>query len=153
MSSEIMYSEEFVKTTIAGLEETKRMHKRFLQDAQRENDKLTGIMYGLLYGIMGNLLVQFLYLAIERPLLGIFDRVFWISATVSCAAIIGISLTSIKYLNQRKKATAEEAHERWAISFLQGRINDFKNILERIEETKTAEEGKKKAAETQRRTT
>jgi hypothetical protein len=102
---------------------------------------------------MGNLLVQFLYPAIERPLLGIFDQVFWISATVSCVAIIGISLTSIKYLNRRKKATAEEAHERWAISFLQGRINDFKNILERIKDTKKAEEDKKKAPETQRRTT
>ncbi len=147
MSYEVKYNEEFVRITIEGIEKTKRMHEEFLYDAQRTNDKLTGIMYGLLYGIMGNLLVQFLYPAIERPLLGVFDQVFWTAAIVSCSAIIGIVLTSIKYLGQRKKATAEEAHERWAISFLEGQINDFKNILERIEEDK------KKPPETQRRTT
>ena len=150
MSYEVKYGEEFVKRTIAGIEETKRMHEEFLQDARRENDRLTGIMYGLLYGIMGNLLVQFLYPAIERPLLGIFDQVFWTAAIVSCGAIIGIILTSIRYLSRRKKAAAEEAHERWAIGFLEGQINDFKNILERIEDAKKVEANKKKAPEPQR---
>jgi hypothetical protein len=153
MSYEVKYIEEFVKRTITGIEETKRMHEEFLQDAQRVNDKLTGIMYGLLYGIMGNLLVQFLYPVVEKSLLGIFDQVFWISSIVSCVAIIGIALTSIKYLNRSKKATAEEAHEKWAISFLEGQINDFKNILERIEDNKKVEADKKKTSENQRRTT
>ena len=76
MSCEVKYNEEFVKRTIAGIEETKRMHEEFLQDAQRENDKLTGIMYGLLYVIMGNLLVQFLYPVVEKSLLGILTKFF-----------------------------------------------------------------------------
>jgi hypothetical protein len=147
MSYEIKYSEEYVKVTIAGIEETKKMHEEFLQDAQRENDKLTGITYGLLYGIMGNLLVQFLYTVVEKLIFGIFDIIFWVSAIVSFAAMIGIALTSIKYLNRRKKATAEETHEKWAISFLEGQINDFKNILERIEDQKKVEPDKKKAPE------
>ena len=36
MSYEVKYSEEFAKRTIAGIEETKRMHEEFLQDAQRD---------------------------------------------------------------------------------------------------------------------
>jgi hypothetical protein len=121
---------EFIKETIKGFRETKAMSARWLHEAERRHDLTAGIAYGLIYGIIGNLFVQFFYPVIEKMVLQTFDIVFIADLIVSIAALIGITFTTIKL---RKQFTVHSNEIRFRESFdnwIDGRIKEFEIKLE-----------------------
>jgi uncharacterized membrane protein len=77
---------------------------------QRHIDLTSGVTLGLLYGIVGNLFVQFLYPVVERITTMNIDNIFWVDLGVSIIIFVSIVITTYKLrsrLAEHKKGEQE----------------------------------------------
>jgi hypothetical protein len=68
--------------------------------AQRQMDFRRGIVYGLIYGIVGNMAVQFGYQVFEEWILGTYNQLFWLNLTLFLFSVFVIVLVTIWFANQ-----------------------------------------------------
>lgn len=76
--------------------------------SQRQMDFVKGILYGLVYGIVGNMTVQFGYQVFEEWILGNFNQLFWSNLIVFFFSISVIVIVTIKFTIQIDKLKDSE---------------------------------------------
>ena len=92
---------------------------------EKRIDFTKGIALGLIYGIIGNLFVQFFYPVVEGIIVMKYDSLFYSNLTVSIASLIIIIITTVQFWKQLKE------HEKGKESFEKGieKIQKLKSEL------------------------
>lgn len=80
-------------------EEISQEYRTIASEHQSSIDFNKGIMLGLLYGIIGNIFVQFFYPVIDAIARAQYDLLFASNATISIAALTLIIYLTIKFWN------------------------------------------------------
>ena len=125
-----MTIKDWAKEEIKSLGEIRAWNLQIKQESERKYDLITGLTLGLLFGIIGNLLIQFLYPAVERLALGIFDRVVLIDLIVSIVALIVIALVWIAYRKKLNRASKAADNAQSTIDLVDFQIRRMKLMLE-----------------------
>lgn len=85
------------------LNELRAINKETTEIINQRFDFVKGLSFGLVYGVVGNLFVQYLYGFIERMFLGIFDSLFYFDVLILTFSVFAIIITSLKLRKQIKK--------------------------------------------------
>jgi nitrate/nitrite transporter NarK len=76
---------------------------------RRSTDLIRGVALGLLYGIIGNLFVQFFFPVVETLIVGgEYDTLFFSNVAISVVALVIILYTTIKFRGQLTQYEKEE---------------------------------------------
>ena len=114
------------------LEDFEEFEKEYLERAEthlRKIDFTKGIALGLLYGIIGNLFVQFFYPVVEGIILQKFDVLFWSNLVISLIALSIIILATLSFGSQLSWSQHVMEGEREGANHLRGIINERKAKL------------------------
>ena len=77
-------------------------------------DFIRGILYGLFYGILGNMAVQFGYQVYEQGILGNYNQIFWLNIIVFLLSVVFITLVTIRLKKQIDALSkSEEMYKDW----------------------------------------
>jgi len=93
----------------------KNLEKSMLNRAeksQRQMDFIRGIAYGLIYGIVGNMAVQFGYQVFEEGILGTCNQLFWANLIMFLFSVFVIVLITIWFKSQMSKLKESEKWHR-----------------------------------------
>ena len=100
----------------------------------RRIDFTKALLYGIFYGIMGNLLVQYSYPVYEGLALSRFDNMFWVSVLIFAVSVIVIIAVTIKLdhelTNEERKfdvAWTERIASKWT-------KEDLKKVIEYLKQ-------------------
>jgi hypothetical protein len=126
----LLGNKEWAKEELPMLAELKAQNLDILQDSQRRHDLNTGLILGLIYGIIGNLFVQFFYPVVEKLVMGNFDGIFWVDLFVSAAALIGIFFTTIEYRDRQTQSSKAIDNAKRVIDEIDDHIRRFTKMLE-----------------------
>lgn len=63
-------------------------------------DFTRGILYGLFYGILGNMAVQFGYQVYEQGILGKYNQIFWLNLIVFLFSVVFITFVTVRLKKQ-----------------------------------------------------
>jgi len=88
---------------VEGLESLFQSWSEKAEITRRRIDLARGVALGLLYGIIGNLFVQFFYPVTEALALGEYPKSFWKNVIVSVASLVIILYVTIKFRSQLKE--------------------------------------------------
>jgi H+/Cl- antiporter ClcA len=114
------------------LEDFEEFEKEYLERAEthrRKIDFTKGIALGLLYGIIGNLFVQFFYSVVEGIILQKFDVLFWSNLVISAIALSIIILATLSFRSQLSWSQHVMEGDREGANHLRGIINERKAKL------------------------
>lgn len=114
------------------LEAFEEFEKEYLERAETHRKKIdftTGIALGLLYGIIGNLFVQFFYPVVEGIILQKFDVLFWSNLVISVIALSVIILATLSFRSQLSWSRHVMEGEREGANHLRRIINERKAKL------------------------
>lgn len=113
---------------IEQLERQRQQVLRIASSAERRRNFLQGIMLGLFYGIIGNMIVSHYYGLLEE-----FGNPFWLNISILVSCIILVVLTSVKWFMRTQNL--EEMTEEIAqyTGRVQKLIEDMRDLKERKE--------------------
>ena len=104
-----------------------------IQEESKKQFELTkGIAYGLFYGIIGNLFVQFLYPVVESLLLNEFEHQFLWIAIIASVFLVFIIFVSIRLAGELSGQGTRYDKSRAAIGLLESEITQAKYELKKI---------------------
>ena len=119
-----MTTKEELRYEIQMFENLKGLTLDGLQEKQRRYDLASGLILGLLYGVIGNLFVQFFYPVIEKIVVNTYDSVFYSDLVVSIVALVLIIVTTLVYWQRLKNLKSET-------STLENSVKVFESALQR----------------------
>jgi len=115
----------------------KNLNREWLERAEehrRRIDFIRGVALGLLYGIIGNLFVQFFFPVVESLIVGEYDTLFFSNVVISVVALAIILYATVKfrgqlteYENQEKSARHNAETTRKAIQTRKTRLKKTDN--------------------------
>ena len=79
------------------IEKQEEFRKEIEEESNRHIDFTKGLALGLVYGIIGNLFVQFFYQVIEGIVLARYDSLLVVSSIIAAFSLTGIIFTTIKF--------------------------------------------------------
>jgi hypothetical protein len=120
----LLDSKEETEYEIKLFENVKRDTLNVLQETQRRHDLELGVILGLLYGIIGNLFVQFFYPVIEKLVTSTFDIIFFSDLFISIVAFILIIAITREYMQRLRNLKSKS-------STLEKSIKVFDNALQK----------------------
>jgi len=91
-----MSEEEIRKRREKKLQIFEEFHKEVEEESKRHIDFTKGLALGLIYGIIGNLFVQFFYQVVEGIVLEKYDPMLVVSSIIAALSLTGIIFTTIK---------------------------------------------------------
>lgn len=91
-----------IRKSLIEYEETEKHQSEVRGLLSRQSYFKAGLIYGLILGILGNLVVQFFYPAFEHALLGNYNIVFWVNLVVSASALAIILYKTRDYMQKKK---------------------------------------------------
>lgn len=68
--------------------------------SKQQVDFTRGILYGLFFGILGNMLVQFGYQVYEQGILGNYNGIFWLNIIVFLFSLVFIAVVTRRLKKQ-----------------------------------------------------
>src|SRR3989304_3258996 len=89
--------EEIRKRRQKKLQIFEEFRKEIEEESNRHIDFTKGLALGLVYGIIGNLFVQFFYQVIEGIVLARYDSLLVVSSIIAAFSLTGIIFTTIKF--------------------------------------------------------
>lgn len=128
-----MENRDELKYEIEVLERLKSDSLKHGEEFQRKNDLMTGVILGLIYGIIGNLFVQFFYPVIEGLVNQSYNSVFVASVIVSIVALVIIGYTAFAYRRKLNRVTQSEKKVQEDSQRLENTIQKRKHQLEALE--------------------
>jgi nitrate/nitrite transporter NarK len=101
---------------------------------RRRIDLSKGVALGLLYGIIGNLFVQFFFPVVESLVIGEYDMLFLSNVIISVVALAVILYATIKFRSQLTEYENEERTAKEQAEVTRKAIQTRKTRLEKTEE-------------------
>jgi hypothetical protein len=92
------------------------------RELKSQSDLMTGLILGLLLGIIGNLFVQFFYAVIERLTLSVFDNMFLVGLAFSLGSIAGILLITWAFRRKMRAYAVKQAELQSLIASVEDKI-------------------------------
>ena len=124
---------------IEAYEEFEKEYLERVELQRRKIDFTKGIALGLLYGIIGNLFVQFFYPVFEGVILEKYDVLFWSNLVISAIALGIILLVTFSFRNQLSWSGLVMEGEKEGARHLKGIINEKKAKLRNKTESSTVD--------------
>lgn len=91
---------EFYKKILSDFEELKQRNIRMLDTSNNKIYFTKGLVFGLIYGIIGNLFVQFFYPVIQSLVLQTLDLMFLVNVIVSVITVAFIIFVTYRFKRQ-----------------------------------------------------
>jgi hypothetical protein len=95
-AGEQMSEDEIKKRREKKLQIFDEFRKEVEEESNRHIDFTKGLALGLIYGIIGNLFVQFFYQVVEGIVLEKYDSLLVVSSIITALSLTGIIFTTIK---------------------------------------------------------
>ena len=107
------------------LESVKNVYRDINEEISKSNDFIRGLAIGIIYGIIGNIFVQFFYPVIEGLVLAKYDSMFAIDAIVSAISLLIILYTTNQFREQLTRNEKRLKKAIWTIDVLTGKIPPY----------------------------
>jgi len=111
-------------------EQLQQQTKDVLNDVSQRMQFIEGIGLGLLYGIIGNIVVSHYYGLYERHVLGVYDSLFWSNLyafLLGFAIVVVVTIFFIRRLARLRKAESRSKN-------LMTKVQDARNELMALED-------------------
>ncbi len=118
------------------LESVKKVYRDLDEEISKSNDFIRGLAIGIIYGVIGNIFVQFFYPVIEALVMAKYDLMFAINATVSVISLVIILYTTNQFRKQLIRNEKRLNKARWTIDVLTGKIPPYQPKTEEKTQTK-----------------
>lgn len=129
---------KYVENAVEIFENLNEEYHQHAEEHRRRIDFTKGIALGLLYGVIGNLFVQFFYPVVEALTIAKYDVLFFSNLTISLFSLSILLYTTInlrKQLkeNEIKEVTAKERAEASgkALKSIKKQLTKMKKIIEK----------------------
>lgn len=99
---------------------------------ERRIDFTKGIALGLVFGIVGNLFVQFFYAFVEGIILVRYDGLFYSNLIVSVASLIIIFFVSVKFYKQLKIEERDRKSSERGFKHLMDKAEELRKEVEKL---------------------
>jgi hypothetical protein len=99
------------------------------ETSRRRIDLAKGVAFGLLYGIIGNLFVQFFYPVSEAIALGEYPKSFWTNVIVSGFSLFIIVYTTMEFRKELKEEERKMKIATDSVKREEYKIQELKEIL------------------------
>ena len=103
------------------------------EEHRRRVDLVRGVALGLLYGIIGNLFVQFFFPVVESLVIGGYGTLFFSNVIISVVALVIILYATIEFRGQLTEYENEERTAKQQTEATRKAIQTRKTRLEKIE--------------------
>jgi hypothetical protein len=106
-------TEEELKLELIALTNLKAERLEQSEEHKRRVDFTSGVALGLIYGVIGNLVVQHYYGVFEGLETGVIDNLFWSNAAVFVIGIVVIIVITLYFIKEikREKNKAKKAKD------------------------------------------
>lgn len=128
-----MATKEETEYELKVLENLNREWLERTEQHQRRIDLIRGVALGLLYGIIGNLFVQFFFPVVESLIIGEYDALFFSNVVISIIALLIIIYTTVKFRSQLTQYENEEKSARQQVEVTRKAIQTRKTRLEKTD--------------------
>lgn len=128
-----MATKEKTEYELKVLENLNREWLERTEQRQRRIDLIRGVALGLLYGIIGNLFVQFFFPVVESLIIGEYDTLFFSNVVISIIALLIVIYTTVKFRSQLTQYENEEKSARQQVEVTRKAIQTRKTRLEKTD--------------------
>ena len=114
----------------------KNLNREWLERAEehrRRIDFIRGVALGLLYGIIGNLFVQFFFPVVESLIVGEYDTLFFSNVVISVVALAIILYATVKFRGQLTEYENQEKSARYNAETTRKAIQTRKTRLKKTD--------------------
>lgn len=99
-----------------------KVYRDFVQEGKRQVDFSKGVVIGLVFGIMGNLFIQFFFQVVEGVILAKYDTFFLTSVAITAFSVIIITFFALRNWKQyrlynKHLIRLQESHDDLAKAF------------------------------------
>jgi phosphotransferase system glucose/maltose/N-acetylglucosamine-specific IIC component len=103
-----------------------KIYSEYKTEITRRMDFTKGLALGLIYGIIGNLFVQFFYPVVEAIVSGKFDMLFVTNSIVSAVSLSMLLIITWKFSRELLRLEKWLRKIKWTIKVLNGEIEPTK---------------------------
>jgi len=122
---------EEIESELTMLENLNREWHERAEKHRRRIDLIRGVALGLLYGIIGNIFVQFFFPVIEAMILKEYDKLFWSNVVISAIALAIILFATVELRGQLTEYETEEKTAKQQVEVTRKAIQTRKTRLEK----------------------